>query len=399
MIGAIEILFSVPVLVLLFVVSFFSLEIFGAFLPRRKRPVVPRPENIAVVIPAHNEGEGLAHTLKDVKEQLATSDRLLVVADNCSDNTADIAKRWGAECLVRQNEDQRGKGYALQFALDHLKGSSPSCVYFLDADCRLTPNSIETAVCAAMSLQRPVQSLYLMQSAPNAPAKQRVSEFAWMIINRVRMSGLYRLFDVTRLTGAGMAMPWPLAETLNVASGEIVEDLSVTIAVTNLGAPPAYVGDALVTSEFPTSEAAAAKQRARWEHGSMRLANRQFLTMVSSAISKRDPRILALAFDLSIPPLTLLAMLMVVFLIASSAVWLFSGLSGPLWLTLASLALFSFSVFVSWVRFGRGILRPGAMLDVARYIISKRKVYDSDARRSTETWTRTERMDRPGDPQ
>src|SRR6185437_7691862 len=93
----------------------FFLEIIAAtFLPRRMLVErEPRSRRIAVLIPAHNESAGLQPTLEDVKSQLCERDRLIVVADNCTDDTAEVAARLGAEVTVRHDLTKIGKGYAL----------------------------------------------------------------------------------------------------------------------------------------------------------------------------------------------------------------------------------------------------------------------------------------------
>src|SRR5665213_3675133 len=67
---------------------------------------------IAVLIPAHNESTGLQPTLDDIKPQLGSTNRLVVVADNCSDDTASVATERGAEVAIRNDLTRIGKGYA-----------------------------------------------------------------------------------------------------------------------------------------------------------------------------------------------------------------------------------------------------------------------------------------------
>jgi cellulose synthase/poly-beta-1,6-N-acetylglucosamine synthase-like glycosyltransferase len=105
----------------------------------RGNPAVPLPEiqegdrsRLAVVIPAHNEASVISSTLRSVVPQLGKADRLTVVADNCSDETAAIAATEGAEVITRRDLVRRGKGYALDHrcrlsgcrGLDRSTGSS-----------------------------------------------------------------------------------------------------------------------------------------------------------------------------------------------------------------------------------------------------------------------------------
>ena len=70
-----------------------------------------------VLIPAHNEGVGILPTIRDIQAQLGPNDSILVVADNCTDDTAAIVGAAGVEVAVRTDPVRRGKGYALEFGV------------------------------------------------------------------------------------------------------------------------------------------------------------------------------------------------------------------------------------------------------------------------------------------
>ena len=85
-----------------------AVECLAALLPARPSPDGPRP-SCAVLVPAHDEEAGLPATLAALWPQLEAGDRLLVVADNCTDRTAAVARAAGAEVLERRDPDRRGK--------------------------------------------------------------------------------------------------------------------------------------------------------------------------------------------------------------------------------------------------------------------------------------------------
>jgi glycosyltransferase involved in cell wall biosynthesis len=87
-----------------------------------------------------------------VKARLMAQDRLLVVADNCSDDTAGIAARAGAEVIERFDPDRRGKGYALDFGVRHLSTRRTEIVVIVDADCIVEGDAIDRL---ARQSQRP----------------------------------------------------------------------------------------------------------------------------------------------------------------------------------------------------------------------------------------------------
>src|SRR4051812_9727823 len=100
----------------------------------RAMPAARRP-SVAVIIPAHDEALGIAATLRAIVPQLAAGDRVIVVADNCTDDTATVAAAAGAEVLERNDREHRGKGYALDFGVRHLAVNPPEVVIIIDADC------------------------------------------------------------------------------------------------------------------------------------------------------------------------------------------------------------------------------------------------------------------------
>src|SRR5260370_364385 len=127
-------------------VAVFCLEIVAAIaLPQRQRSVRPDygpRRRVAVLVPAHNESTGLLPTLADIHGQLHPRDRLLIVADNCADDTAAVARAAGAEVVERHDLTKLGKGYALDWGLRHLGSDPPVSVSFIEADCRLADRAI-----------------------------------------------------------------------------------------------------------------------------------------------------------------------------------------------------------------------------------------------------------------
>src|ERR1700704_6307973 len=121
-------------------------------------------KRVAVIVPAHNESAGILATIQDIRPQLGEGDRLIVVADNCSDDTAAVAAAAGAEVIARDDLEKIGKGYALGWGISHLSIDPPDFVVFIDADCRIQSDTIGRlrAICA--EIHRPVQACFLMKA-------------------------------------------------------------------------------------------------------------------------------------------------------------------------------------------------------------------------------------------
>ncbi len=393
--AVIDIILLPPAAAALILSLFFALEVTAAFAPPRRVRAELTPLRVAVVIPAHNEEAGVAATIGDARAQLRSGDRVIVVADNCADRTAEVARAAGALVVARNEPARRGKGYALQFGVDALRSDPPDVVCFFDADCRIEAGAVPKISAAAGQSLRPAQSMYVMRAPPGSGPSRAASAFAWLMMNRVRMSGLYRLFDITRLTGSGMAFPWTIAASLPFATGEIVEDLALTIAAAKTGAPPILVRGALTVSTLPASEAGARSQRARWELGSLRLARRASLPLLGRAFVKRDPRLAALALDVAIPPLSIFAASLAV-LVSLCALGVAAGALWAPATAAAALVVFVLAVISAWLGFGRGVLPASQLGGGLAYLVGKARIYGKEGRASAKTWTRTAR-DRPGD--
>src|SRR5436309_2851699 len=94
-------------------------ECLAALLPRRRRAADqagPRP-TCAVLIPAHDEEAGIGGTIRALLPQLQLGDRVVVIADNCTDRTAEQARSLGAVAAERNDPERRGKGHALDFGV------------------------------------------------------------------------------------------------------------------------------------------------------------------------------------------------------------------------------------------------------------------------------------------
>ncbi len=389
MVIAIHLFAIATALALLFVALIFTAETLASFFGEKKAALADEAAGPAVIlVPAHNEAELLPATLENVKSQMRKTDRILVVADNCDDNTAEIALSHGAQCVIRTDPVRRGKGYALQYGLDAMRPDPPALVVIVDADCVLEEGALSRICAASASEDRPAQALYLMKAPEGAEPQLRVAEFAWLFLNKIRMLGLQRLFDVTRFTGAGMAMPWRIAAELDLASGEIVEDLALSFEFAKRDAAAKFIPQAVITSRFPEQQDAQTRQAARWSLGSLAYAARSGASQLAAGVKSNDKRLIALALDLFIPPLTIfIAALFLVFMVACLS-WAL-GAGAALSVILLAGGLTGFSLLTVWLVYGRDALPPEAFAGLARFLASKLRVFGAKGRASVRTWTPT----------
>jgi len=388
----IDILLAVISITLLIPVLVIFMQVIFAFFSKNDNSDIPVGDvTVAVLIPAHNESSGIITTLNSIKPQLKSADRLLVVADNCSDDTAEIATANGAEVIERHDSKNRGKGFALDYGIRHLLKNAPDVVVIIDADCTLEADSLESLAARALHHGRPVQSLYLMKSPDGAGLKTRIAEFAWLVKNLVRPLGNLRLGLPCELMGAGMAFPWGIISSAGLANGNIVEDMKLGIDLTKLGKPPLFSPDILVTSYFPTTSEAQSGQRTRWEHGHLGMILSEAPDMFKQAIADRNIGLLAMAFDLCVPPLALLVVFLVGLIVLTGIASL-TGLSVlPFQVALLSMILLGSSILLAWLGWGRQIISISAFLVLPLYVISKVPHYLKFLWKRQKNWVRTDR--------
>ena len=392
LLAALAVLLGLAILV---PVAVFALQILAhASDARRKRdsarsPATSRPP-LVVLVPAHDEEEGIAAALATMLPQLAHGDRLLVVADNCSDGTADAARACGAEVIERTSV-LRGKGYALGFGIDHLRAEPPAAVVIVDADCEMAPGALDALMSELVATGRPVQALYLMLAPADAGLARRLAQFAWRVRNWARPAGWHRLGMPCQLMGTGMAFAWDMLRDAPLANSSIVEDMKLGIDLASRGLAPVFCDRALVTSRFPDSAAAAGTQRTRWEHGHLEMILREVPTMLRIAAGRRDAPLLGMALDLAVPPLALLAGSVALAWLLALAGWLLGAGALAVVVTSSLVAAFGVAVLFAWAAQGRDLVRFGELLAVPWYILAKLPLYVRFLVRRQRDWVRTDR--------
>jgi hypothetical protein len=352
---------------------------------------VKRPR-LAVLLPAHNEELGIAGTVGSVLPQLDAGDRLIVVADNCSDATAALARKAGAQVIERQDAERRGKGFALQFGLEHLDADPPEVVVLIDADCRISDHGIGTIAALAARTGRPVQAEYLLTPAAGADPMNVVSGLAVLVRNRIRPRGMLALGLPCQLTGSGMAFPWLVLRHAPETGSNLVEDLVMGLEMALRGSPALLCPAVQVTSELPAGQQAAMKQRRRWEHGQLHTLTTYGPRLIGKGLLGRAS-LLGLGLDLVVPPLAMLVMLEGAALLAlggAAALGLVSWL--PALVVGAGLGAVGLAVVLGWARFGRAIIPLRGLLLAPLYVLWKVPLYISLlVGRRQKTWERTER--------
>jgi cellulose synthase/poly-beta-1,6-N-acetylglucosamine synthase-like glycosyltransferase len=379
-------------LVLLIPAIVFSVEVALTMAPPRSRiETGGRPPRVAVVMPAHNEEALIGSTLHSVVHQLEKSDRLLVVADNCTDSTHAIATAAGAEVIERTDPIRRGKGFALDAGIRRLEADPPDVVIIIDADCQVEPGSIDRLARNCAATNRPVQALYLMRTEGDSNPRNRVAEFAWMVRNYVRPLGLSRLGLPCHLMGSGMAFPWSCISDAQLATGHLAEDLQLGIDLARAGKPPLFCPEAVVSSTFPNSIAGVRTQRTRWEHGHLGTILSEAPKLLRDSVRFMNRDLLAVALDLSVPPLALLILQIASTWIAALILFVVAKQESPLLAASLAAALLGSAVLSSWFRYGRHIITLTNLAHALIYAMMKVPMYARFIFSRQREWIRSKR--------
>ncbi len=336
-------------------------------------------EPLMVLIPARDEESCLAQTLRSVKSQLRADDQILVVADNCVDRTADIAREEGAEVVERLAPLEPGKGHALSFGVEHLKNTRrmPRVTIFIDADCLVEAGAIEALAARVIAIGRPVQAIYL----PDQPVGSRTwqslfSELVVLTRNGIRPGGANRMGLPCLVTGSGMAFPWHVLSAAKLSSGNRVEDMRLGINLALAGCPAAFCDKARVVAQPRSGEHVARMQQTPWRQGHLMTVLRQAPRLVSAGFHKRKIAPMTLALDLCVPQLSVLAALILATLVASVGAAIFArGSWRPAEVLACGSVLLFFSLTIGCAKFGRASLPAATVRTLLMDLWEKLSIY------------------------
>ena len=349
-------------------------------------------DDVGVLIPAHNEEDLLPKTIPEILRQLRDSDRLLVVADNCSDRTAAIARELGAEAVVRTDPINRGKGFALDWGIRHFAKDPPQVVVVLDADCLVSDFAIDRLSEACRATNRPVQALYQMISGPSSTQNTRVREFAWRVKNWVRPLGLSNLGLPCQLMGTGMAFPWEVIANAHLATGALVEDLKLGLELAAVGHPTVFFAPAIVTSQFPATGQGSRSQQLRWEGGHLGLIAAEIPLFLVKAVRNLDLQLFVLALDAAVPPLSLLSTFVLFFLVLGLGSWQMGMGPSALIISLLALVGLILAIMECWLKVGRDLLPLRSVFFFGATALTKIPFYCRLLiQRNSQGWIRTDR--------
>jgi cellulose synthase/poly-beta-1,6-N-acetylglucosamine synthase-like glycosyltransferase len=270
---------------------------------------------LAVVIPAHNEAALIARCVASVavSVQQAGNCEIVVVADNCTDDTARLAAAAGARVLVRQDAVLRGKGYALRTAFDQLQAEGFGAFLVVDADSTVSSNLVSESRSRLSAGAAAVQCRYRVAN-DRVSLRTRLMDVAFLAFNVLRPKGRAGWGISAGILGNGFALRGETLQKVPYNAASIVEDLEYHLRLVAAGERVDFIDQATVFGEIPAGGEAARVQRSRWEGGRLLMA-KEWIPRLAAGVGRGQWRLIEPLLDLLTFPLAyqvlLLALLVV----------------------------------------------------------------------------------------
>jgi cellulose synthase/poly-beta-1,6-N-acetylglucosamine synthase-like glycosyltransferase len=273
-----------------------------------------RPQEPAIkfviVIPAHNEAMVIGKTLESIKRLNYPKEfyETFVVADNCNDETAQVARHHGVNCIERKDAERKGKGFALQWAFERLKEGKCIDTYdafiIIDADTIVDSNFLASMDYRIAKGELAIQGYYDVIN-PDVSPMASLSYLGFVLSRNLRYKGRSRIGWASNLLGNGMCFAKEVINRYGWNATSIVEDVEYAVTLLLNGVRVSFAPEAKIFAEIPTTFKDSKIQRSRWDIGKFQMRNKYLVQLIKSAIRKRDISYLDTAIELMIPPFSL----------------------------------------------------------------------------------------------
>jgi len=251
----------------------------------------------AIVVPAHDEEGTIEATLRCCGEIDYPADKfaVCVIADNCSDRTAEIARQHGARCLVRTDESKRGKGFALEWALPQILDDGYDAVVVLDADCFIDRDALRVFDERLRGGDRVLQANDLVGN-PDDSAISYLLALGVLAANELFHAPKSALGLPGMLVGSGMVIHRDVLRRFPWRSRSLCEDTEYSLLLQRHRIPIRFVREVKVVSDFPVTKEQLEVQRRRWIAGGLHSAWFYGVKLMGEGLRKGQWRLIDAGF-------------------------------------------------------------------------------------------------------
>ncbi|HEY3057957.1 MAG TPA: glycosyltransferase family 2 protein [Chloroflexota bacterium] len=275
----------------------------AALFGRRALPAAgPATRRFAVLVPAHDEELVIGRLLRSLSAVDYPNFDVCVVADNCTDRTAEIARGFGARVFERFDAVEKAKGFALRWLLSQLTERYDAFVV-LDADSVVEPNLLRAMDARLASGSQVIQVYYSVLNA-SASAVSGLRYAALAALHYVRPLGRSALGLSVGLKGNGMCFSAPVLERFGWDWFTLAEDVEFHLALVRSGVRVDFAWETTVLADMPVTLAQAASQNQRWEGGRLQLLRSHVLGLLLDGLRLRSLLRIDAAVEQLIPPLS-----------------------------------------------------------------------------------------------
>jgi cellulose synthase/poly-beta-1,6-N-acetylglucosamine synthase-like glycosyltransferase len=278
----------------------------AALPPRVPAAPTQRSRRIAILIPAHNESLLIHETVTQALGQSYPADSFVVfvIADNCTDDTAVLARQAGARVLERH--DNPGKGQGLHDALAILLQEDWAAFLILDADSHLHPDTLAELDRALASGARAVQIRYGVLN-PRDSLRTRAMELSTASFNALRPRGRVALGLSAGINGNGFCLARETVLEVPYLAHSIVEDIEYHMLLLKAGIAVDFLDQVWVKAQMPLGGRGATVQRVRWERGRI-ITMRNHAPDLVRALRQGQRRAFDGLVDVLMPPVSLVVL-------------------------------------------------------------------------------------------
>ncbi len=271
---------------------FFGISVFGWIKKKEKlsRTIVPQ-KKFALVVAAHNEELVIGHIIDSLFKLNYPRNLfdVFVIADNCTDNTAVIARKLGAKVHIREDASKRGKGHALEWMFGRIfsMDTTYDAIAVFDADNLVSPNfllEMNKQMCKGFKV---VQG-YIDSKNPYDSWITCSYSIAFWLSNRIFQLPRYYLRLSCGLCGTGFCIDTSILKSLKWGATCLTEDLEYTMKLALNGVRIGWAHEAVVYDEKPITLKQSWHQRKRWMQGHAECAQKYLGALFKKAFFKGD---------------------------------------------------------------------------------------------------------------
>lgn len=309
-----DIIFLILGIIFLLIFGYLYFLAIWGLIPEKKRKEKKKEAKhykFAIIIPAHNEENVIRKTLEsisgiDYPENLY---EVFVIADNCIDTTAEIARKAGCCCLVRNDPENHGKGFALDWAFKQIiENGDHEAFVVLDADTIMEAGFLKALNKRISNGAKAIQGYYDVLHPERSPSGG-LSYLGFIISRNLKYKGRTRLGWTTNILGNGMCFTRDVIECFGYPATSIVEDIEYEMILHLNGVRVVFAPEARVFAEIPETFEGSTNQRGRWDIGKFKVRNKYLHKLIKEGFKQKDISYFDSAMELLIPPFSLFVIL------------------------------------------------------------------------------------------